>query len=179
MSAYSLDTDIITKLLKKHPGNQRIVERFREEIRRNSLFVICPVVFYEIRRELVFKRAVAQLPAFERLVEAMTWKEFSPRIWDRASNLWSALRAGGRSHHDADVLIAAHALEYGAVIVTGTRSTFRAPAPRWKTGLRSRLSKKGKVWARRGIGASGKSSNMGTEQLASWKLGCGQSKGKG
>lgn len=125
MSAYSLDTDIITKLLKKHPGNQQIVERFREELRRNSLFVICPVVFYEIRRELVFKGAVAQRAAFEKLVEAMTWKEFSARIWDRASDLWSALRARGRSHHDADVLIAAHALEYGAVIVTGNVQHFQ------------------------------------------------------
>ena len=125
MRAYSLDTDIITKLLKKHPGNQRIVDRFREELRQNSPFVICPVVFYEIRRELVFKGAAAQLSAFEKLVEAMMWKEFSARIWDRASNLWSALRARGRSHHDADVLIAAHALEYGAVIVTGNVQHFQ------------------------------------------------------
>ncbi len=125
MSPYSLDTDIITKLLKKHAGNRRIVDRFREEIHRNSLFVICPVVFYELRRELVFKGAVAQLSAFEKLVEAMTWKEFSARIWDRASNLWSALRTRGRSHHDADVLIAAHALEYGAVIVTGNVQHFQ------------------------------------------------------
>jgi len=42
MSTYSLDTD--TKLLKKHPGNQPVVDRFRQEIQRNSLFVICPVV---------------------------------------------------------------------------------------------------------------------------------------
>jgi hypothetical protein len=48
MSAYSLDTDIITKLLKKHPGNQPVVDRFREEIRRNSLFLICPVVCYKM-----------------------------------------------------------------------------------------------------------------------------------
>ncbi len=125
MNAYSLDTDIITKLLKKHPGNQRVVERFREQLRRNSLFVICPVVFYEIRRELLFKGAAAQLAAFEKLVKAMTWKEFSVRIWDRASNLWSALRARGRSHHDADVLIAAHALEHAAVIVTGNVQHFQ------------------------------------------------------
>ena len=31
MSAYSLDTDIITKLLKKHPGNRPVVDRFRLE----------------------------------------------------------------------------------------------------------------------------------------------------
>ena len=125
MSTYSLDTDIITKLLKKHPGNQSVVDRFREELKRNSLFFICPVVFYEIRRELLFKDAVVQFTAFERLVEAMAWKEFSAPIWYRASRLWSTLRARGRSHHDADVLIAAHALEYRAVLVTGNAGHFQ------------------------------------------------------
>ncbi len=98
MSSYSLDADIVTRLLKKHPGNLAFVSRFRAELRRNSLFIVCPVVFYEIRRELVFKGAVAQLAAFDRLMEAMTWKEFSATIWERASDLWAALRTQGRSH---------------------------------------------------------------------------------
>jgi hypothetical protein len=37
MTSYLLDTDTITKLLKKHPGNQRILDRFRREVQRNSL----------------------------------------------------------------------------------------------------------------------------------------------
>ena len=124
MSSYSLDTDIVTKLLKKHPANQRVVARFRDEISRNSLFVICPIVYYEIRRELVFKDARIQLRAFERLIQAMTWKDFNLPIWDRACHLWSALRTMGASHHDADVLIAAHALGYGVVVVTGNTQHF-------------------------------------------------------
>lgn len=125
MTSYSLDTDTITKLLKKHPGNQRVLGRFAKEIRRNSLFIMCPVVFYEIKRELVIKNAVAQLTAFEDLVEAMVWKEFNVAIWERASSLWAALRSRGRSHHDADVLITAHAIEYGAAIVTGNVEHFQ------------------------------------------------------
>jgi predicted nucleic acid-binding protein len=125
MTSYSLDTDTITKLLKKHPGNQRVLGRFGKEIRRNSLFIMCPVVFYEIKRELVIKNAVAQLTAFEDLVEAMVWKEFNVAIWERASSLWAALRSRGRSHHDADVLITAHAIEYGAAIVTGNVEHFQ------------------------------------------------------
>jgi predicted nucleic acid-binding protein len=70
MSTYSLDTDTITKLLKKHPGNQPVVDRLRREIQRNSLFVICPVVYYEVRRGLLFKSARTQLVAFEKLVES-------------------------------------------------------------------------------------------------------------
>ena len=125
MSSYSLDTDTITKLLKKHPGNQAIVDRFRREIQRNSLFVICPVVYYEMRRGLLFKGAHSQLVAFEKLAESMAWKEFSAPIWDRACRLWSALRARGRSHNDADVLIAAHASHYGAVIVSANLEHFQ------------------------------------------------------
>jgi predicted nucleic acid-binding protein len=125
MTTYSLDTDTITKLLKKHPGNQSVLDRFRREIRRNSLFIMCPVVFYEIKRELVIKNAVAQLTAFEALAEAMVWKEFNLAIWERASSLWAALRSRGRSHHDADVLITAHAIEYGAAIVTGNVEHFQ------------------------------------------------------
>jgi len=125
MTNYLLDSDTITKLLKKHPGNQRVLDRFREEIRRNSLFIMCPVVFYEIRRELVIKNAVAQLAAFEKLAEAMFWKEFNAAIWGRASSLWATLRSRGRSHHDADVLITAHAIEYGAAIVTANIEHFQ------------------------------------------------------
>jgi predicted nucleic acid-binding protein len=125
MTSYSLDADTITKLLKKHPGNQRVLDRFREEIKRNSLFIMCPVVFYEIRRELVIKNATAQLAAFEKLAEAMVWKEFSAAIWERASSLWAVLRSHGLSHHDADVLITAHAVEYGATIVTGNVEHFQ------------------------------------------------------
>jgi len=125
MSSYSLDTDTVTKLLKKHPGNQHVIQRFRREIRRNSLFVICPVVYYELRRGLLFKEAHSQLVAFESLAKSMVWREFNAPIWDQASILWSALRARGRSHHDADVLIAAHALHYGAVIVTANLTHFQ------------------------------------------------------
>jgi predicted nucleic acid-binding protein len=130
MTSYSLDTDTVTKLLKKHPGNQRVLDRFRKEIRRNSLFIICPVVFYEIRRELVIKNAAAQLAAFDNLAATMVWKEFSIAIWERASNLWAALRSRGRSHRDADVLITAHALECNAVIVTGNVQHFHGTGVR-------------------------------------------------
>jgi len=36
-----------------------------------------------MRRELVFKGAAAQLSAFQTLVEAMTWKEYTAAVWDR------------------------------------------------------------------------------------------------
>ena len=138
MTVYSLDTDTVTKLLKKHPGNERVVDRFRGELKRNSLFIICPIVFFELRRELVLKRAKVQLSAFDDFVDAMKWGEFSPPVWRRASDLWSALRGGGQPHQDADVLIAAHALEYGATIVTSNVRHFQftgASVEDWNASL--------------------------------------------
>jgi hypothetical protein len=35
MSTYSLDIDTIIKLLRKHPGNQPVIDCFRQEIQRN------------------------------------------------------------------------------------------------------------------------------------------------
>lgn len=125
MSSYSLDTDTVTKLLKKHPGDRRVADRFRQEIQRNSRFLICPIVFYEIRRELVFKNARVQLLAFEQLAGAMLWRDFSLPVWERACHLWSSLRSRGFSHHDADVLIAALALQHKAIVVTGNVRHFR------------------------------------------------------
>jgi len=57
MNRYSLDADVITRLLKKHPGNVAFVDRFREEIRRNASFVICPVVFFARFAASWFSRA--------------------------------------------------------------------------------------------------------------------------
>ena len=80
MTVYSLDTDTITKLLKKHPGNRRVLDRFRMELQRNSLFIMCPVVFYEIRRELVIKNAGAQLTLLPR------WRPYNSRPFE---NIWT------------------------------------------------------------------------------------------
>ena len=73
----------------------------------------------------MFKGADSQRVAFEKLAESTAWKEFNATVWDRACSLWSTLRARGRSHNDADVLIAAHALHYGAVIVSANFEHFQ------------------------------------------------------
>ena len=83
------------------------------------------MVFYEIRRELVIGQASAQLKAFEQPAGAMVWKEFNSAIWEQASNLWATLRSKGRSLHDANVLITAHTIEYGATIGSGNVAHFR------------------------------------------------------
>ena len=125
MKTYSLDADILTKLLKKHPGNRAVFDRFRAELFRNSTFILCPVAYQEIRRELEFKQARAPLPAFEQRTEAMHWRELEAAVWRRAAGLWWEPRRGGKSHHGADVLIAAHAVEYGARMVTGNVAHFQ------------------------------------------------------
>jgi predicted nucleic acid-binding protein len=62
------------------------------------------------------------------------WKEFSASVWGRACTLWSELRAQGRSHNDADILIASHALHYEVILVSANVDHFRglgAPLENW------------------------------------------------
>jgi predicted nucleic acid-binding protein len=49
----------------------------------------------------------------------------------RAAELWADARTGGQPHDDADLIIAATALETGRVLVTGNVPHFA-----WITGLR-------------------------------------------
>lgn len=51
-------------------------------------------------------------------------------IWNRASDLWSEARNSGRSSEDADLVIAATAIEHQLTLVTGNTDHFS-----WIPGL--------------------------------------------
>jgi tRNA(fMet)-specific endonuclease VapC len=54
----------------------------------------------------------------------------SDAIFDRAAELWVGTHAAGRPKKDADLLIAATALEHGLTLVTGNSTDFS-----WIVGL--------------------------------------------
>jgi tRNA(fMet)-specific endonuclease VapC len=51
-------------------------------------------------------------------------------VFERATDLWVTARRGGQPHSDADLLIAATALEHQLVFVTGNTANFA-----WVSGL--------------------------------------------
>ena len=86
------------------------------------------VADYELRRELTRLVQAGQLPAsrldrLNQLDRVFTYLPVSTAAWKRAATLWAIARSQGKqtadpSALDADVLIAAQALEVQATVVT-------------------------------------------------------------
>lgn len=115
MPRYSLDSDIVTAILKK---DEIVLAALRARLAANEEVIICPFVYYEVRRGLLDKGAQAQLEALRSFVEPLPWLEFNRDIWTAAAEGWAQAKKTGSHREDPDLLIAYHARHFGAVMVT-------------------------------------------------------------
>lgn len=122
MDAALLDTDTLNEVLKQR--NPLLVQRSVEYLLLHSQFVISAITRYELLRGLKEKRAVRQLVQFETFCRNSLVVPVTDAVLDRASDLWVVARDGGHPAHDADLLIAATALEMQRVLVTGNTAHF-------------------------------------------------------
>lgn len=79
---------------------------------------------YEILRGLTFKQASAQLRVFELFCGSNQVLEVTDRVVVVAATIYADLRARGQLIPDADLLIAATALENNLVLATNNVSDF-------------------------------------------------------
>ena len=86
---------------------------------------------YEIIRGLRSNRATRQRAEFLKTVSTSDVFPVSMSVLMRAAELWAEGRNGGHPHHDADLIIAATALETQRVLVTGNTVHYA-----WIQGLR-------------------------------------------
>lgn len=124
MATYLLDTDILSYVLKK---NDSVISKLQNALRENAEILICPVVFYELMRGLYHRNMTREIKFLNMLIGFHTWCEFSVKTWGKGAELWAKLRKSGNptgSDFDADVLIAAQALEHKAVVVTHNNKHF-------------------------------------------------------
>jgi len=121
MSAYLLDTNLISCILKRQTGSQRANSKLQSLLKQNALILISPIVFYELARLLYKKKAEKQLASLEKLVNFLNWCDLNRTTWESGSKLWAKCRRKGRPTGegiDADVLIAAQAKEHNAIVIT-------------------------------------------------------------
>jgi len=112
---YVLDTNIISFALERaDPSSDRVNAAIREGV----LLYLCPVVLFEVRRGFLHRPNARKSEAFERLTRFMVWDELSRDDWERAAELYAACESSGRHTDDADLLIAAYAVNRDAIIVT-------------------------------------------------------------
>lgn len=97
----------------------------RRAAEEKAEFYLCPVVYYEIRRGLLYRDARRQLADFKKLAAALRWGDMDRDIWDAAADAWADMRRRGQGiSHDADLLIAAYARILGATVVTHNTADF-------------------------------------------------------
>lgn len=118
---YVLDTNIITALLRY---DAKPVAYATTAVRGKAEILLCPLVFYETLRGLLYRDANRQMELFLRYAAALTWDDFNRADWQRAAHLWGTLRQQGRPISDADLLIGAYAVERQAIVVTANQRHF-------------------------------------------------------
>lgn len=124
-----LDTDMLSEALKQR--NVSVIQRVADYLTQNHALCFSIVSRYEIRRGLKEKNATALLPRFETICGKSLVLPANAAVFDRASDLWVEAWRGGYPMGDADLLIAATALEDGRTLATGNTAHFA-----WIAGLK-------------------------------------------
>lgn len=125
MFTYLLDTNAISRILRKRDKEDlRVAQQLQKTLRENAVVLICRVVFYEIRRGLLWRGAHKQLRFFEALCSQFHWEDFERKTWENAAELWAHCMKAGQPHGDADILIAAQARQLNAIVVTNNVKDF-------------------------------------------------------
>src|SRR5437660_11165760 len=112
-----LDTDILSEVLKRK--DRKVLAAARRYLAQHQRLAFAAITMYEIVRGLKATRAARQLTQFLRTVDTSDVFPVNTSVLMRAADLWAEARIGGHPHDDADLVIAATALENGRVLVTG------------------------------------------------------------
>jgi len=114
-----LDTDILSLLMRR---DVLVQERTRDYLALHTTLSISIITRYEILRGLNAKNAMGQLRKFEILSANIVVLPLTNGVVERAAAIYAALHQSGQLIGDADILIAATALENGLVLATNNEN---------------------------------------------------------
>ena len=103
-----LDTDVLSAILKR---DERAQQRARLYLKQFPVLSISIITRFEILRGLHAKNAMGQLQAFERFCQNCEVLPLTDSVVVRAAQIYGDLYARGQIIGDADILIAATAIE--------------------------------------------------------------------
>ncbi len=116
-----LDTDTLSLYFKKAPP---VVVAAQDYLRQQLIFSFSVITRFEILRGMKVKAASEQLKFFEVFCEENEIVDLNDRIIVRAADIYADLFKRGQIVGDADILIAATALENNLAVVTNNVSHF-------------------------------------------------------
>jgi tRNA(fMet)-specific endonuclease VapC len=128
MALTLLDTDILSELLKQKDPN--VLRTAAVYLHLHSQFAFSALTRYEVMRGLLEKNATAQIAKFTIFCQQSLILPLTDVVLDRAAELWATAGRLGQPRTDADLMIAATALENGRILATGNHSHFN-----WIPGL--------------------------------------------
>ncbi len=114
-----LDTDILSAIMRREPV---AIARAQRYLSAHSQFTISIITRYEILRGLKAKGALVQLAKFEILCSSTQILPLTDAIIVRAADIYADLHKRGEIIGDADILIAATAMEHGFVLATNNEN---------------------------------------------------------
>lgn len=121
MNKAVLDTDILSAIMRQ---DSHALANARRYLASHQHLSISIVTRYEILRGLMAKNASKQIANFEKLCGTLAVLPLTDSVVVRAASIYGELRRTGKPTGDADILIAATALEYGCEIVTNNTPHF-------------------------------------------------------
>lgn len=107
-----------------HPrSNREIAEWFSGLLTSGAAVLLSEIADYEVRRNLLLEGLTASVERLDQLKETLTYMPLTTRVMLRAAALWAIARRQGQPTADpraldADVILAAQAVQAGAVLAT-------------------------------------------------------------
>jgi len=116
-----LDTDVLSGMMRQTPV---ALNRARAYLAEHQQLTISLITRFEILRGLKAKRASKQLAAFDSFCLSNEVLPLDDEIIVRAADIYADLHVRGQLIPDADILIAATALQNGLVMATNNVAGF-------------------------------------------------------
>lgn len=121
MNIVLVDTDTLSSLMRRQPSVMRRAGEYLTEHHRLTFSIITQ---YEILRGLKAKRASKQEKAFTALCRSSHVEPLSDAVVARAAGIYAELHRQRSLIGDADILIAATAMEKDAALVSNNTKHF-------------------------------------------------------
>lgn len=116
-----LDSDTLSFYIKQYP---KVVVEAQNYLRQHQIFTFSIITRFEILRGLKANGATTGIAAFDSFCRQNEVIELNDQIIVRAANIYADLYKRGSLILDADILIAATAMESNLAVVTNNERHF-------------------------------------------------------